>query len=217
VTSDDLGTQEALVARFTRTRTFAVAAVGALLLTLPGCNGSDPESGPTASPEAASSSAAGSASSSPTTSSEPSPSSSVAAATGPLLEIPDAVQMNAPAGWKQSEDIVTFKTEANPPGGGSAARLGALGFPGAPPSLDDHARSAMKGAGADVKRLPDIEVGGEQFFQLAGPLNPLRYTVMLGTTARGYQVSISFDFSPDFSAEDRDRLVDESLATFAWK
>jgi len=195
----------------------AAAAVAALLLVLPGCDSSDPDAGPTASPEASSTSEAASASTSPSTSEEPSPSGSVAAATGPLLEIPDAVQMNAPAGWKQSEDIVTFKTEANPPGGGSAARLGALSFPGEPPPLDDNAQRAMEGAGEDVQRQPDIEVAGEQFFQLAGPLNPLRYTVILGTIAHGYQVTISFDFSPDFSAADRDRLVDESLATFAWK
>ena len=203
------------MAQLIRTRTMAAAVIGALLLVLSGCTSSDPEDGPSSDPEASSTAPTDSADPSASTSPEPTPSD--AAATGPLLEIEGAVQMNAPAGWEQSEDIVSFKTEANPPEGGSAARLGALSFPGTPPSLDEEAKLVQESADDGVKRLDDIEVGGEPFYQFAGPLSPSRYTVILGATTHGYQVNISFDFSRDFTPEQRDQLVSESLATFAWK
>ena len=213
VTTDDLGIQEALVARSTRTRSMALAAVGVLLLALSGCDGDGSDAGPSPSPSPSSASPSGSATSSPSEE----PSSTVAAATGPLLEIEDAVQMNAPAGWKQIDNIVRFKTEARAPEPGSAARLGALSFPGQPPPLDDFAKRAQSSEGADVKRQPDVDIDGDLFFQLAGPVSSSRYTVSMGTVAHGYQVTISFDFSNDYSPEERDQLVAESLATFTWK
>ena len=125
--------------------------------------------------------------------------------------------MNAPAGWKQSDDIVTFSTTANPPTGIGAARLGSLELPGPATPLDESARLALRDIGGEVKRLPDVEVAGEQFYQLAGLESSRRYTVSLGTVARGYDVVIDFDFNTEMSAAERDRLVSESLSTFAWK
>ena len=182
-------------------------AAAALVLALGGCGSDDTDAEPTATP---------SATASPSSSTEPSPSSTVTPATGPLLEVP-GVQMNAPAGWKQSDDIVTFSTTANPPTGIGAARLGSLELPGPATPLDESARLALRDIGGEVKRLPDVEVAGEQFYQLAGLESSRRYTVSLGTVARGYDVVIDFDFNTEMSAAERDRLVSESLSTFAWK
>lgn len=202
------------MSRFDHSRTVAATAVAGLLLALTGCSGDDPgskpEPSPSASSETASEAASESASASPTEEASP----TIAPATGPLLKL-EGAQMNAPAGWKPLPDIVEFATEANPPTGIGAARLNSLAFPGTVP-LDDMATSALKGSDKG-KRQPDVEIAGEEFYHLAGKISDFRYYEEFGTVANGYQVIISFDLQPEMPAAERQQLIAESLASFAWQ
>lgn len=194
------------------TRLTAGAAVATLLLLGAGCSGDDdPGAGPT---DPASTSASSGA---PTDAPTDDPTASVEPATGPLLKI-KGVQMNAPQGWRQTTDIVTFHTQAAPASGIGAARLNALPFFGDAPSLDRQVRISLK-AEEEIqpKRQPDIEIGGSDFYHLAGPISDAIYYERFGTTDRGYQVTISFEFDRDLPEAQRQRLVEASLASFAWR
>ena len=206
------------MARSLRSRTTAVSAAVLLLLASTGCNGgSEPEAGPTASASGPSESSSPSASTSESPSDEPTPSATVAKATGPLMKL-DGIQMNAPAGWKQLPDIVRFATESNPPSGIGAARIGSLEFPGDGGTLDSQAKVAGKSSTAGkTKRQPDVEIAGVPFFHFAGEIGDYRYYEEFGAISHGYQVTISFDLDPQLSTAEKRKIVDESVATFAWQ
>ena len=190
------------------TRLVAAVSAAALVITLTACGGDDGGTSPTESTSA-------SASASPSVTAEPSETPSAAAATGPLLKIP-GVQMTAPAGWELSDGIVEFEAQAAPPTGPGSVQLVAIAFPGTPPPLDKSAKLRQKTAGEGFKRLPDVEVAGETFYHLAGTSGSL-VSDNLGTVANGYDVTILVDLSSEVPPEERDRIIAESLATFAWE
>lgn len=194
-----------------RTTTTALAVIALVLgVGLTGCGDDDPGADPTDAPSTSAADASTSASASP----------SVEAATGPLLTMPNAT-MNAPEGWKKLPDFADFSTEANPPGALGAARLSALELPAAGSELSTalQAQAALESDSDERKprRLPDVEIGGEAFYHLAGPANDTLYTDSYGSMARGYQTTIDFEFERSVSPAERERLVAASLATFTWR
>jgi hypothetical protein len=202
------------VSRSIRTRVIAAATLGGLVLALAGCTDDDPKPGAGKSPSA-------SVSASPTAeSSEASPtgdaSPSVTPATGVLLDMPHAT-MNAPKGWKQLDDFLEFGTEANPPTGTGAVRLTQLEFPGPQISVDLQAKSALQSRLGDMKREPDVEIAGLTFYHLSGTPNENSHLDAFGVLNDGYQTGIDFEFENKVPEAERQKIIDESLASFTWR
>lgn len=199
--------------RRTTTAALALASL-ALCAGLSGCGDDDPGGSPEEGRSAPDSSSSGSA--------DPGDdaSASVSAATGPLLKMPNAT-MSAPTGWEQLPDFADFSTEANPPGALGAARLSALELPAAAVELSTalQVQAALDSEADERKprRRPDVEIAGEAFYHLAGPVNDRLYTDSYGSMARGYQTTIDFEFEKSVSPAERERLVAASLATFTWR
>ncbi|GAA4730839.1 hypothetical protein GCM10023350_12680 [Nocardioides endophyticus] len=195
-----------------RSRAYAAVAAAGLVLALVGCSDDDPKAGAEETP---------SATASPTAdSSEPSPteeaSASVTPATGVLLDMPHAT-INAPKGWKQLEDFLDFGTEANPPTGTGAVRLTQLEFPGPEISVDLQAKAALQGRLGDMKREPDVEIAGLTFYHLSGTPNKDSHLDTFGVLNDGFQTGIDFEFENKVPEAERQKIIDESLATFTWR
>ena len=197
------------VSRRMRTRMIAAVALGALVLALAGCTDDDPEPGAGKSP---------SSSASPTDESSPSDDASptVPPATGVLLDMPHAT-MNAPEGWKQLDDFLEFGTEANPPTGIGAVRLTQLEFPGPQISVDLQAKSALQSRLGDMKREPDVEIAGVTFYHLSGTPNANSHLDAFGVINDGFQTGMDFEFENKVPEAERQKIIDESLASFAWR
>ena len=198
------------VSRRTRTGVATAAVLVGLVPALAGCTGDDSEPGagksPSASPSAASSEA--------TPSDDPSPSATPA--TGVLLDMPHAT-MNAPKGWKPLDDFLAFGTEANPPTGIGAVRLTQLEFPGPQISVDLQAKSALQSRLGDMKREPDVEIAGVTFYHLSGTPNANSHLDAFGVINDGFQTGMDFEFENKVPEAERQRIIDESLATFTWR
>jgi hypothetical protein len=69
----------------------------------------------------------------------------------------------------------------------------------------------------DPKKLPLTELDGKEVYHLAGKVQPLLYYEEFGTQVNGKLVSIAFQFTPAVSQEDRQEIIDSTLATFQWK
>jgi hypothetical protein len=197
------------VSRRIRTRVVAAAALGGLVLALAGCTDDDPEPAAGTSPSA-----------SPTESSEApataDPSPSANPATGVLLDMPHAT-MNAPKGWKQLDDFLKFGTEANPPTGIGAVRLTQLEFPGPQISVDLQAKSALQSRLGDMKRQPDVEIAGVTFYHLSGTPNANSHLDAFGVINDGFQTGMDFEFENKVPEAERQKIIDESLASFTWR
>jgi hypothetical protein len=205
------------VSRSVLARAAAATVATGLLLGLAACGGSDdPASDPTPTPSASSGAASASASPSESASTTDSASPTTTPATGVALEV-EGIRMNAPAGWKHKRDIVRFNTSAVPPSGLGSVLLGALAFPGTPPSLDETATTSMESDGKGAKRQPDVVIGGEPFFHISMRSSKYVLTEQFGAITHGYDVSIVFDLPSTMSAAERQKTVDESIASFAWQ
>jgi hypothetical protein len=200
------------VSRSIRTRVVAAAALGALVPTLAGCGGDDHEPGADNSPSPTATAESSTAESSAATA-DPSP--SVAPATGVLLDMPNAT-INAPKGWKPLDDFLDYSTEANPPTGTGAVRLSSLEFPGPEIPLDLQAKGALKSRLGDMKRQPDVEIAGVEFYHLAGVPTDFSHLDAYGVLHDGYQTTIDFEFANEMPETERARIIAESLASFTW-
>jgi hypothetical protein len=200
------------VSRRIRTRVATAAAVAGLVLALAGCTDDDPKPGADPSPSASASPDGESSGATP--SADPSPSATPA--TGVRLHMPHAT-MNAPEGWKQLEDFLKFGTEANPPTGLGAVRLTQLEFPGPQISVDLQAKSALQSRLGDMKREPDVEIAGVTFYHLSGTPNANSHLDAFGVINDGYQTGLDFEFENKVPEAERQKIIDESLASFAWR
>jgi hypothetical protein len=202
------------VSRSIRTRVIAAAALGGLALALAGCTDDDPEPGAGKSPSASATTESSEAESSEAATDDPTPSATPA--TGVLLDMPHAT-MNAPKGWKQLEDFLEFGTEANPPTGIGAVRLTQLEFPGPQISVDLQAKSALQSRLGDMKRQPDVEIAGLTFYHLSGTPNENSHLDTFGVLNDGFQTGIDFEFENKVPEAERQKIIDESLASFTWR
>jgi hypothetical protein len=199
------------VSRPSRSRAYAAATVAGLVLALAGCS-DDPEPGAEETPSATATPTEDSSEATPTEEA----SASVTPATGVLLDMPHAT-INAPKGWKQLKDFLDFGTEANPPTGTGAVRLTQLEFPGPEISVDLQAKAALQGRLGDMKREPDVEIAGLTFYHLSGKPNKDSHLDTFGVLNDGYQTGIDFEFENKVPEAVRQRIIDESLATFTWR
>lgn len=189
-----------------RVRACAAAALAALALA--GCT--DDSSAPSAT-----SSPAGDESAEATPTEEPS--ATVTPAAGVLLKMPHAT-INAPAGWKQLPDFLAFGTEANPPTREPGAiRLTQLEYPGPQIPLALQARAALKARIGDMKREPDVEIAGVTFFHISGTPNADSHLDAYGVLHDGYQTGVDFEFVNSVPEAEREKIIEESLATFTWR
>lgn len=199
--------------RSLRARAGAAAALAGLVL-LAGCGGDDAKAETKASPSPSGTSSPSDASSEATPSEDASP--SVTPATGILLDMPHAT-INAPRGWKQLEDFLKFGTEANPPTGEGAVRLTQLEFPGPQISVDLQAKSALQARLGDMVREPDVEIAGVTFYHLSGTPNQRSHLDTFGVINDGFQTGIDFEFENAVPEAERQKIIDEGLASFTWR
>jgi hypothetical protein len=196
-------------------RTATAAALAGLVLALAGCSDDDPSADPDKSPptSATSSSPSGESSQAPTDDASP----SATPATGILLEKQHA-SINAPEGWTQLPDLLEFATEANPPTGKGAVRLTQLEFPGPEVSVDLQAESALKSRLGDMKREPDVDLAGVTFWHISGtPRKTDSHLDAYGVITDGFQTTLDFEFENSVPEVERQQMIDESLASFAWR
>ena len=138
------------------------------------------------------------------------------AASGPLLDGGSAT-VNAPEGYKLMEDLVSWLKTAQEPTGFSRVSLAVTPSAGTV-ELDELARVAQKSAfeGKDGKRLPDTEVGGVDFYRVAGPGKGGLYVEELGTAYNGELVKVIFELDDLELSAGSAGLMDSVLASFAW-
>jgi hypothetical protein len=125
--------------------------------------------------------------------------------------------MNAPKGWKKLDDFLEFGTEANPPTGLGAVRLTQLEFPGPQISIDLQAKAALQARLGDMKRQPDVEIAGLTFYHLSGTPNKDSHLDTFGVLNDGFQTGIDFEFENKVPAAERQKIIEESLASFTWR
>jgi hypothetical protein len=126
--------------------------------------------------------------------------------------------VNAPEGYKLMEDLVSWLKTAQEPTGFSRVSLAVTPSAGTV-ELDELARVAQRSAfeGKGGKRLPDTEVGGVDFYRVAGPGTGGLYVEELGTAYNGELVKVIFELDDlELSAAQREDLMDSVLASFAW-
>ena len=199
------------LSRSFRYRSCAAVAAAGLVLALAGCSDDDPkpgtDEGPSTSPSAASSEA--------TPTEDPSP--TAAAATGVLLKKQHAT-INAPEGWQKLPDLLEFATEANPPTGKGAVRLTQLEFPGGEVPIDQQAEAALQSRLGDMKREADVDLDGVTFWHISGtPRKTDSHLDAYGVITDGFQTTLDFEFENSVPEAERQQIIDESLATFAWR
>lgn len=188
----------------------------AAVLLLAGCGDkSDPsgDPGPSGSGSASESSSA-SASGSPSASA----SAAADAATGPVLEVPEAT-VNAPTGWKRMKALVKFQQDSRDPGGAGVVSIGSLPAD-VGPSLSKLAKSSIDygGYARDPKFGGIVTVAGVPCYKIAGMIDGSSYYEEYGAIHGGGEVSISFELRvAKLDATQRRELIDSSLATVRWK
>jgi hypothetical protein len=196
-----------------------VAAV--LLVGAAGCGDDDSKQSQddptTAAPSTAvsDSSESASESASETTSAPETP--AVTPATGiELVQATSAVR--APAGWEQQDALLDYASAATEPGKLNTLQLADSGSISGGASLDALAEGAIKAlpSDADVRRLPDVDLGGVPAFHLhyTVPQDPQEYDVIT-TERNGRNVGLDFILMKKNAATNPD-LIASVLATFRW-
>ncbi|WP_243056844.1 hypothetical protein [Nocardioides sp. SR21] len=197
----------------------SAAALAAVLLLGTACGNDDASADP--SPEPTSSSAT----SSPTPTDEPTseptedPTSTVAPATGPALNLPQAT-VRVPKGWYLTPRVVPEQADAgNDDYSFSSISLAQIDSFNTSTSADELADQWLEANiyPRDPKKLPLTELDGKEVYHLAGKVQPLLYLEEFGTQQNGKLVSIAFLFSPVATPEERQEIIDSTLATFRWK
>lgn len=191
------------------------AAIAAVLLAGTACGDGDASADP--SPEPTSSSAT----SSPTATDEPTadPTSTVEPATGPALNLPQATA-RVPKGWYLTPRIVPEQADAgNDKYSFSSISLAQIDSFNTSTSADELADQWLEVNmyPKDPKKLPPTELDGKEVYHLAGQVQPHLYLEEFGTQQNGKLVSIAFLFSPVATPEERQEIIDSTLATFRWK
>ena len=192
-------------------RIAASAALAAVLLLGTACDSDDPEAEP--SPEPSSSTAA----TSPSPTDEPT--STVAPATGPALNLPRATAQ-VPKGWHLTPRIVPEQADAgNDEYSFSSISLAQIDSFDTSTSADQLADQWIDSNiyPQDPKKLPLTELDGKEVYHLAGQVQPHLYLEEFGTQTEGKLVSIAFLFSPVVTPEERQDIIGSTLATFRWK
>jgi hypothetical protein len=192
----------------------AVPALLAVLLAAgTACGGSDD---PGATPSASASPTESSQSTSP----DPSESatSSVEAASGPVLDMPLS-SVRIPDGWRVMDPLVSTQQDGADDDTASTISLGEIDAFGGNPSPDELARNVLKTNPfpMDPEVQPTVEIGGVEFYHLAGKVQKLDYLEDFGAVVDDMIVNLTFHFSPEVSPAERQEIVDSVVATFRWK
>ena len=142
---------------------------------------------------------------------------SVTPATGiELVQATSAVRV--PAGWEQQDALLDYASAAIEPGKLNTIQLADSGSISGGASLDALAQGAIKTlpSGADVQRLPDVDLGGVPAFHLhyTVPQDPQEYDVIT-TERNGRNVGLDFVLAKKNAATNPD-LIASVLATFRW-
>jgi len=207
----------------TRTRRLGVAATLAavLLAGAAGCRDDDPDQSqddPTTPTPSTTASDPSESTSEPASESASAPETpSVTPATGiELVQATSAVRV--PAGWEQQDALLDYASAAIEPGKLNTIQLADSGSISGGASLDALAEGAIKTlpSGADVQRLPDIDLGGVPAFHLhyTVPQDPQEYDVIT-TERNGRNVGLDFVLVKKNGATNPD-LIASVLATFRW-
>ena len=203
----------------TRTRRHATVAALAAVLLAGGaaCGDDDPKQSQddptTAAPTTEASDPTGPTSESTTAPETP----SVAPATGiELVQATSAVRV--PDGWEAQDALLDYASAATEPGKLNTVQLADSGSISGGASLDALAEGAIKAlpSGADVQRLPDVDLGGVPAFHLhyTVPQDPQEYDVIT-TERNGRNVGLDFMLVKKNAATNPD-LIASVLATFRW-
>ena len=207
----------------TRTRRLGVAATLAavLLAGAAGCGDDDPDQSqddPTTPAPSTTASDPSESASEPASESASAPETpSVTPATGiELVQATSAVRV--PAGWEQQDALLDYASAAIEPGKLNTIQLADSGSISGGASLDALAQGAIKTlpSGADVQRLPDVDLGGVPAFHLhyTVPQDPQEYDVIT-TERNGRNVGLDFVLVKKNAATNPD-LIASVLATFRW-
>ena len=196
-------------------RTAVATALAAVLALGTAC--SDGSDGPEADPSPSATTSAPSPSD-PT--SEPptdEPTTDVEPATGITLTLAHST-VNAPDGWKRSDDIVRTMVGAEDPESVTSVALGEIDAFGQTPDADALADIAIAAGEypTEPKKLPATELDGVEVYHLAGKVQPLNYLEEFGAVVGDRIVTLTFEFSPAYSPEQRQEVVDSVTATFRW-
>lgn len=192
------------------------AALTAVLLLGTACGNDDASADPSPGP----SSSTTVESPTPTDEATDEPTSTVAPATGPLMDIPLA-SVRAPEGWKILPKIVPGQVDVGNAKDYSFSTIGLSQIVSYDRSLTaDQLADQWFDASfypLDPKKQPLTEIDGVEFFHLAGKVQKRLYLEEFGTQADGKLVTLGFSFSPEVTPEERQEVIDSVLATFQWK
>jgi hypothetical protein len=199
-----------------------VATLAAVLLAgVAACGDDDPKQSQddptTAAPSTDATDSSGSASESASGSASAPETPSVAPATGiELVQAASAVRV--PAGWELQDALLDYASAATEPGKLNTVQLADSGSISGGASLDALAEGAIKALpkGAEVQRLPDVDLGGVPAFHLhyTVPQDPQEYDVIT-TERNGRNVGMDFMLMKKNAATNPD-LIASVLATFRW-
>ena len=121
-------------------------------------------------------------------------------------------------GWEQQDALLDYASAAIEPGKLNTIQLADSGSISGGASLDALAQGAIKTlpSGADVQRLPDVDLGGVPAFHLhyTVPQDPQEYDVIT-TERNGRNVGLDFVLVKKNAATNPD-LIASVLATFRW-
>lgn len=196
-----------------RTGVAATVATCALALVLTACGDDDPSAG--TKPPASSGQPATSAPEPPTGS--PTGSPTVTPAAGPLLKM-EVAEVNAPTGWEHEDQLVLLEDGARK----SGQRMSLTETPAFGSTLEQIAKIQRQGFDDKMlKRLDDTEIDGVPVFHLLdpGPHGSYEFTTEESFTAvyRDKVITVLFQLDRDVPKAERQRIVDEVLATVVWK
>ncbi|GAA4375484.1 hypothetical protein GCM10023146_29710 [Nocardioides caricicola] len=197
----------------------SAAALAAVLLLGAACGNDDASADP--SPDPTTSSATSSPSPTDEATGEPTgePSSTVAPATGPVLDLPLA-SVRAPKGWFLTPRIVPQQVDAGTREYTfSSITLAQIKSYDLSMSADGLADNWLESSfyPRQPKKLPLTELDGTEAYHLAGQVQKNLYLEEFGAQTDGKVVALTFLFSPAASPEERQDVIDATLATFTWK
>lgn len=199
-------------------RTAVATALAAVLALGTACSdgGSDPEANP--SEGGTTTSAPASDDPTPTESASDDPTSDVEPASGFTLTLAHST-VKAPAGWKHAADIVRTMVGADDPESVTSMALGEVNAFGQTPDADQLGDIAIAAGEypTEPKKLPNSELDGVEVYHIAGKVQPLNYLEEFGAVVGDRIVTLTFEFSPAYSPQERQELVDSVTATFAWR